>query len=168
MNKRLIGSVAVLLSCSAIYSTAPFAKPDQTTDNTFVFTCNDFAERIQTCEHYSCEILLLGNTTVTEIKGKKGDRCVVAFIVGSPRAVQKNVLQQKANNTKTPISTICEYDREGIEQLSNKYEAMRHGNFDFSSKQKGEYNCTTSALGQTFPTPRESLSKGSVVSKENK
>ena len=119
--------------------------------------CDEFTQNIQYCEAYSCPVSLGNSTTVTQIQGKKEGRCVVTTITGASIAPKKNGNEKSSIGAKTPISTTCEYDQDGVEGLSNKFEKMMHGKFDFASKQvqKGEFNCVTSALRQTFPTPKD-------------
>jgi len=167
MSKYLTTCLAAAIGFSVVFSNAVFSKDissaatnaqSKEKQEKFIFMCDDFAKKIQNCEAYTCQVTLGGITTVTQIQGKKEGRCVVATITGASIGLKKQGNANESKSVKTPISTICEYDQDGIEGLTNKFEAMKHGNFDFSSKQiqKGEFNCITSALGQTFPTPKDS------------
>ena len=164
MSKYLITYLAAIAGFFTVFSEIAFSKdaatnvPNKTKQEDFIFMCDDFTQKIQNCESYTCQVSLGGLTTVTQIQGKKDGRCVVTTITGSPIGLKKGENKKDAPRAKTPITTTCEYDQDGVEGLSNKFEAMKHGKFDFSSKQiqKGEFNCITSALGQTFPTPKDS------------
>ncbi len=171
--KKVVNYTTILACFCLVY--APLGYSKSSADEKIVFECQDFATKIKTCEPYLCEMTLAGVMSTAQIMGKKENRCVVATTVGVPRQAMHKKKSSHSITNKIPVTTICEYDRLGIERLSAKFEAMRHGKYNFSSKDThvGEYNCKTAAAGQVFPTPVESsrkqnLSKGQkVVAKES-
>lgn len=164
IKKALISTMTILCCSFSFLSDIANAKQNKWSDE-LLFTCDEFPKKIQRCEAYTCYVTIGGVMTVTEIIGERGPLCAVSSTIGVmlPQPKPKPGEEPKPQTT-IPVTTVCEYDRTGINQLSNKFQAMKGGRYDFSSEEIeiGEHNCQTYALGQSFPTPRSYSTKREV------
>lgn len=163
IKKELISAMAAL--CSALLFTSDVANAKNKRADDVIFTCDDFPTKIQSCDTYSCYVTMGGVMTITEIVGERGPLCAVSTTIGVTLPVPKPKPGQEPKlPTTVPVTTVCEYDRYGVNQLSDKFQAMKGGRFDYSSEtmELGEHNCQTYALGQSFPTPKAHATKREV------
>lgn len=164
IKKALISAIAVLGCALPFLSDIANAKQNKLSEEV-IFTCDAFPTKIEGCETYSCYVTMGGVMTVMEILGDRGPLCAVSTTIGVtlPPSKPKKGEEPKPPMT-VPVTTVCEYDRNGVNQLSNKFQAMKGGRFDLSSDEMelGEHNCQTYALGQSFPTPRARVTKREV------
>jgi len=166
IEKKVVRALVVVASGMAFLSGAVFADSTNSADEKPIFACPDFPEKIQECEEYVCEVVLAGVPTTTQIRGRKNGRCVVVTTVGVlKKETQKNGPNPSGKTIRTPVTTICEYDQAGMNQLSERFQLMKDGRYDFSSKDThvGEYNCHTATEGQIFNTPIPKAKKPEAV-----
>lgn len=164
IKKALIRVMSVLCCSFLFWSEIANARQNKRSDDV-TFMCDAFPKKIQSCEAYSCYVTMGGVMTVTEILGERGPLCAVSSTIAVTLPVSKPKSGEEPKPVVTiPVTTVCEYDRTGINQLSNKFQAMKGGRFDFSSEEMevGEHNCQTYALGQSFPTPRSHSTKREI------
>jgi len=112
------------------------------------FTCDEFSEKIKTCEAYSCQAPSVFDPSIKtnwKILGQNGDRCVVSNTI-TDVGIHDN------DGNAVPITQTCEYDEIGIQGLTQRFSDLKNNYFRFSTcnHYNGIYNCTFSSRGQSI------------------
>lgn len=96
------------------------------------YTCQEFRNKIMTCEEYSCQSPMLNPDYMSywQISGKKNGRCEVSEtrkLLNEPEKKGKDELLYEP----VPWTSICEYDRNQADLLANEVESIPHGKWPY-------------------------------------
>lgn len=111
-------------------------------------TCMQFIHKLKTCQAGACQAPYSQDPTVKtkwQIHGKNGDRCIVS-------STTENIGIKDSNGKPIPVTQMCEYDKQGIKGLIERFidQTERYYHTSTCDRFEGIHNCTINTRGQTI------------------